>query len=135
MWENEYRFFNGDYSWEEAQTICEQNDGNLVTISDEAMNEDMKSLCTSGLCWIGLHSIDSGENWNWIDGSDSTYRDPLFESQSAGTTEFCATLATSVSGYTTGWHLNLCSGSQHVHSVLCEIQISSLGTIIFFMCF
>jgi hypothetical protein len=82
------------------------------------MNGQMKSFCSSNYCWIGLHSNDNGQTYEWMYG-ESSYRDPSFESQlndAITQSEFCAMLDTT----TEEWDLHSCNGSQLNHSALCS---------------
>ncbi|KAI6653444.1 Macrophage mannose receptor 1-like [Oopsacas minuta] len=63
-------------NWAGAQTICENNGGDLATISSSSENSKINPYLNTDQdeCWIGLNSIDDHTNtYTWIDGSPLVY--------------------------------------------------------------
>ena len=57
-------------SWTEAQSYCRERYTDLVTVRNEAENQEVKDLAGGETVWIGLFR----DSWKWSDGSDSSFR-------------------------------------------------------------
>jgi choice-of-anchor C domain-containing protein len=61
--------------WTEGQAQAEALGGNLVTINDAAEEKWLQdTFGYNRIFWIGLTDQAQERNWQWIDGSQSTYR-------------------------------------------------------------
>ncbi|KAM3625162.1 uncharacterized protein V6R79_007800 [Siganus canaliculatus] len=70
-----YKVVSGNMSWYGAMQMCIGNDSNLVSITD-VYHQAFLTVLVNRLAvplWIGLHSQDSGINYQWSDGSDMVY--------------------------------------------------------------
>lgn len=56
-------------SYQLAQADCEERGAALVSISSEAENKHVLSLCGRQSCWIGLARPTGAKVWQWADGS------------------------------------------------------------------
>ncbi|XP_023271097.1 uncharacterized protein LOC111661679 [Seriola lalandi dorsalis] len=57
--------------WAEAQHYCRQNHKDLVSVRNQAENQEVQSMVPAGkLAWIGLF----GDSWKWSDGRSSLIR-------------------------------------------------------------
>uniref|UniRef100_A0A3B4UQ52 C-type lectin domain-containing protein n=1 Tax=Seriola dumerili TaxID=41447 RepID=A0A3B4UQ52_SERDU len=57
--------------WAEAQHYCRQSHKDLVSVRNQAENQEVQSMVPAGkLAWIGLF----GDSWKWSDGRNSLIR-------------------------------------------------------------
>ncbi|KAK5976946.1 C-type lectin [Trichostrongylus colubriformis] len=77
-----YRKYCDDRTPEDAQKVCEQQGGNLVTICDEAENDfvsmmgqvAMSKSEVNGRTWIGYRrNPNNKQEWQWRSGSPCNY--------------------------------------------------------------
>jgi hypothetical protein len=63
-------------TWPAASAACNQQSGQLVSITNAAVQEELlaqvANLCNGG-CWIGLHLSKYSNNFQWSDGSPLAY--------------------------------------------------------------
>ena len=64
---------NSTASWSQAHLICQQNGGDLVSISDNAANS-MLGIIDVQDAWIGLYQDDDNALWQWTDGSNFDFQ-------------------------------------------------------------
>ncbi|MGI0493000.1 malectin domain-containing carbohydrate-binding protein [Alkalinema pantanalense CENA528] len=70
-----YRLTSSAKSWEEAQAEAQNFGGNLVTINDATEEAWLKqTFGANELFWIGLTDKKQENNFQWINGEVSTYR-------------------------------------------------------------
>ena len=73
---HQYEFYSYCVDWQTAERFCEQKGGHLVTITDSAENNAIKSNAT-GLSrtryWIGLTDINHESQWEWVTGEKRTF--------------------------------------------------------------
>ena len=77
--DHRYRFMQGTFTWDEAAAAAAREGGHLAVIDDVAEDVWFKKtyiekLPQGMLIWIGLMRRSIGAEWEWIDGSPSTYR-------------------------------------------------------------
>ena len=74
---NESKYFvstSSNYSWFDANTLATNNGGHIVTISDAAENEYVRSNLPSGSStWLNFSDAASEGNWVWLTGETDTY--------------------------------------------------------------
>ena len=70
---NYYKIYEGEYTWDEAKTKCEEMGGYLATISSAEEQEFMELLNSDELgLWIGGYR-DTEHNWYWVTGEAISY--------------------------------------------------------------
>ena len=77
-------------TWTNAELYATQNGGHLVTVDDAAEQQWIQTIFPSQEMWIGLSLGSSGDGWQWISGTSSSYRNwgPGQPSNSGGTEIF-----------------------------------------------
>lgn len=79
-----YTFVGGKYTWEEAESYCEEHGGHLATIHSEAewnqimelIADAQKSMPDLKYLWLGATSTlndDMTVTFRWVDGSDASF--------------------------------------------------------------
>ena len=69
-----YLRVNTKMTWSEAQTTCEENDANLVTVNSDHEMTFLGSLMKDNGGWNGLHMDEDGETLVWSSGENSDYQ-------------------------------------------------------------
>lgn len=71
--DNEYQFFETDCTWKEAELLCREMGGHLVTVSspEEQAFLDGETAEDASL-WIGAYK-DGDLNWHWVTGEAWNY--------------------------------------------------------------
>ena len=79
-----YALYDGEMSWDLAQSLCEMENGHLVTITSTEENTVVKSLLEAGAgdgYWIGARNDDinnyeiAGKEYRWVTGEAFSYSD------------------------------------------------------------
>ena len=78
---------NSTASWSQAHLLCQQNGGDLVSISDAAANS-MLGIIDVQDAWIGLYQDDDNAPWQWTDGSDFDFQNWRSD-QPSGSDQHC----------------------------------------------
>ena len=68
-----YYISNTSKNWTDAQTLCEANGGNLVSISSEIENSYVSNLMPNEQSWIGLTDQTSEGQFEWSDETELNY--------------------------------------------------------------
>lgn len=72
-----YKVYDGDTSWEEAKSNCENLGGHLVTITSEEEYEFIRNLLdmhtNGGNHWMGAIFNDTLQQWTWCTGENWTF--------------------------------------------------------------
>uniref|UniRef100_A0A8C4RM51 C-type lectin domain-containing protein n=1 Tax=Erpetoichthys calabaricus TaxID=27687 RepID=A0A8C4RM51_ERPCA len=63
-------FFDDDGSWLEAYSYCQKYYTDLVSISSDEENEEVRIHARGSQVWIGLIN----DPWKWSNGENSTFR-------------------------------------------------------------
>ena len=96
-----YKSYNERSSWSNAQTICHDNGGQLVTIRSSEENYFVYSIASKATSsWIGLSDYNHESTWKWTlmssDGIsteiDATYSNFYPGEPNGGSNENCATI-------------------------------------------
>ena len=73
--EHEYLVVEGDYTWDEAKKLCEEQGGYLAVITSQEeqsfIQELIKGKNNEGF-WLGAEN--SGDIWTWINGEEFQYQ-------------------------------------------------------------
>ena len=67
-----YYWSNNTKTWYEAEAFCQQENGNLASITSDAINQYVvEGMNSRGLSntWMGGNDIDEEGAWKWTDGS------------------------------------------------------------------
>lgn len=64
-----YRLVDSSSSWDAARTTCAGDDAHLAIIDDQAENDHVRGLTSSGNLWIGLNDQDMERTFVWVDGT------------------------------------------------------------------
>ena len=67
-----YSVVNTPKTWADAQTYCEDEGGNLVSVHSAEENDHVAGL-VSGELWLGGSDADAEDDWRWTDGSSFSY--------------------------------------------------------------
>ena len=78
---------NSTATWSQAHLICQQNGGDLVSISDGAANS-MLGIIDVQDAWIGLYQDDNNAPWQWTDGSNFDFQNWRSD-QPSGSDQHC----------------------------------------------
>ena len=75
---SKYEVIKADVSWSEANAICMQNGGHLVTITSQSEMDDVCKLCEDAgikYVWMGGYTSVYGTSsfGHWVTGEDFTY--------------------------------------------------------------
>ena len=73
---NGSKYFCSDgnnFNWSEATAAAANHGGYLVSIQDQAENDFVKNGLIANTAWIGYTDEDSEGNFEWEDGSNSSY--------------------------------------------------------------
>ncbi len=71
---NQYLLFDKNTTWTEAEVICEQMGGHLVTLDSAGENEFIQEFINSGEReWYYLGGQKENEVWKWNDGRTANY--------------------------------------------------------------
>ncbi|XP_072177280.1 uncharacterized protein [Diadema setosum] len=69
-----YYLNSNSLNWEDAQSWCESQGGNLASIADSGVNNHVRNVMSGySKAHIGFSDIDVDGTWKWYDGSTSTY--------------------------------------------------------------
>ena len=71
---NDYQLTSQALSWTEAQAQAESLGGNLVSINDAAEQAWLNQTFGNERLWIGLSDRNTEGDFQWIDGSNTSYR-------------------------------------------------------------
>ncbi|XP_077185432.1 hepatic lectin-like [Paroedura picta] len=74
----QWEYFNGKcylfslqaVSWQQAKTKCEEQQAKLVIIDGFPKQNFIQTRTRNERFWIGLHGLQSGNDWQWLDGSN-----------------------------------------------------------------
>ena len=69
-----FSHFTDNRNWNDARDACLAWGGDLATVTSEEENALLHSYSGSTWCWIGLNDINVQHIFEWVDGSDSTFR-------------------------------------------------------------
>ncbi len=62
-----------NYTWEDANVLCQNNGGYLASINDAAENEYIRNFIMTSSAWIGYNDLASEGNFEWVNGDPSGY--------------------------------------------------------------
>ena len=71
-----YYFYDSYLSWEDANTLCNNLGGHLLSITSQEEQDVITSLLsnTEGLSyWIGLNDVENEGDWIWSSGEDFNF--------------------------------------------------------------
>ena len=109
---NCYKFHTNATTWGSAVPLCEDEKGaTLVIFNNEKEDKYVTTMMesqTSMPFWIGLKDLDKDSNYEWLDKSNSTYRNWFNKGR-----ENCVVAASG------GWSTANCSSP---HSSVCEYK-------------
>ena len=109
---NCYKFHTNATTWGGAGSLCEDEKGaTLVIFNNEKEDKYVTTMMesqTSMPFWIGLKDLDKDSNYEWLDKSNSTYRNWFNKGR-----ENCVVAASG------GWSTANCSSP---HSSVCEYK-------------
>ena len=73
--DHEYLVVEGDYTWDEAKELCEEQGGYLAVITSQEeqsfIQELIKGKNNEGF-WLGAEN--SGDTWTWVNGEEFEYQ-------------------------------------------------------------
>ena len=72
-----YYLSNDILTWSQAEALCVQNGGHLVTINSAEENEFVRSNLESNFILIGLNDRTTEGNLNWISGQTLSYNNVI----------------------------------------------------------
>jgi hypothetical protein len=67
---NSYEYISTQYTWSEAEAVCQSTYGtSLASIYNAVQNAEATALCTAGasynFCWLGLNDLTTDGSWYW----------------------------------------------------------------------
>lgn len=70
-----YEIYDNQLRWVEAAMFCAVMGGHLVIINDQQENNIVRNMISDrqGYCWLGLRSVDSAYDWQWMDDTPLRY--------------------------------------------------------------
>jgi hypothetical protein len=73
-----YRVVENQNTWDKATQLCQNYNGQLVSIPSRDFQDDLQAAAWSTCydangCWIGLHQNNVTKKYEWADGSPLTY--------------------------------------------------------------
>ncbi|XP_043938368.1 C-type mannose receptor 2-like [Protopterus annectens] len=71
---NSYYMVSQAKNWTEARDHCRAQQADLVSIRNETEFQTVKSIIADKTTWIGLYWASSSGQWQWADGSFSSYQ-------------------------------------------------------------
>lgn len=72
---NSYKIYEGKYTWDEANALCEEMGGHLATITSAEEQLFIDYLNSNNAClWIGGYKHNN-DNWSWVTGEAISYTD------------------------------------------------------------
>ena len=82
-----YELYDNTMGWEDAESFCEAMGGHLITIGSADENALAYSMINDrqGYCWIGLSYDIYDEEWQWVTGESTSYKN--WYKASYGTTD------------------------------------------------
>ncbi|XP_059811722.1 C-type mannose receptor 2 isoform X1 [Hypanus sabinus] len=96
-----YQFnFQSTLSWSEARTSCQQQNSDLLSITELHEQTYINGLLTgySATLWIGLNDLDINGGWQWSDGSPLKYLNWERDQPVNSLEENCGVIRTESSG-------------------------------------
>jgi len=68
-----YYCSTNNYTWTQANTICQANGGYLASINNASENSFIRNFIMTSNAWIGYHDTNSEGNFQWVSGEPTTY--------------------------------------------------------------
>jgi len=70
-----FDYYTDTLSWDDAETECQGFGGNLVSITSEAINEEVLALVggADNDVWIGLNDQSTEGTYVWVNGTEADY--------------------------------------------------------------
>ena len=70
---NYYCSAHNSYTWQESNTLAQQNGGHLVVINDQDENDFIQNAIMASSAWIGFTDEFSEDNFTWVNGDAVNY--------------------------------------------------------------